>query len=135
MPRKTLKSAPLLWYVTSFSQWGRWNVADSAEMAANMPTTWATMAGQKTPPEFQYSEVAPGVLQLARHVAEAAQRPVDQEDGAPRRDPDDHDVDEVLQVRRERGAEDGVHGDAERNDAVDEHGLVALHRERRWPAA
>ena len=48
-----------VWYVTSFSQCGRWNVADSAEMAANMPITWAMMAGQKTPPLRQYSEVRP----------------------------------------------------------------------------
>ncbi len=51
MPMKTLKSAPYpsvptTWKVTSFSQWGSVKVADSASMAANMPTTWAMIAGQ-----------------------------------------------------------------------------------------
>ena len=59
MPRKTLKSAPSLWYVTSFNQWGSLKVADSAEIAANIPMTWAMMAGQKTPLEFQYIDVGP----------------------------------------------------------------------------
>ena len=48
-----------MWYVTWFSQWGRSKVAESAEMAAYMPITWAMMAGQKTPPLRQYSEVRP----------------------------------------------------------------------------
>ena len=34
-------------------------MAESAEMAANIPITWAMMAGQKTPPEFQYNDVGP----------------------------------------------------------------------------
>ena len=103
-------------------------MADRAEMAANIPITWAMMAGQRRP-RCASRATSARVLQLARHVAVAAQGPVHQEDGAPRGDPHDHDVDEVLQIRREGRAEDGVHGDAERNDAVDEHGLVALDRE------
>ena len=34
-------------------------MADEAEIAANMPTTWAMMAGQYTPPVRQYSDVGP----------------------------------------------------------------------------
>ena len=55
-----LKSAPsVVVGVTSFSQWGTWKVADRAERAANMPITCATIAGQETPPAFQYKEVGP----------------------------------------------------------------------------
>ena len=92
---------------------GHGKVAESAEMAANMPTTWAMIAGQWTPPLAVSRGRPVGPLQLARHVAGPPQRPVDQEDRDPRGDPDDHDVDEVLQVRGERGVEDGVHREAQ----------------------
>ena len=55
MPRNTLKSAPKFLIIRRVDRQlvhpvRQRKVADSAEMAAYMPITWATMAGQDTPP-------------------------------------------------------------------------------------
>jgi hypothetical protein len=47
--RSCSPSARSRWFI----QWGHGEGGDSAEMAATMPTTWAMMAGQWTPPVLQ----------------------------------------------------------------------------------
>ena len=68
----------------------------SAITAATEPSTWATIPGQWIPPLRQYDRRPVRLLQFRRHVPVATEHPVDEEDGAPRRDPADHHVDEVV---------------------------------------